>query len=470
MDVGLKKKWDAGRFVQQHGILLSIVTVSFGIRILGLPGRDLWYDECLDILQAEKGLAQILRDVSSPLHYIIIHLVMTAIGREPLILMYPSVLSGVATVYVVYRMGLRVWGRDLGLVTAALFAVSPMHINYHNRYFTTHTISLLSKHEFPVLIDILASRKEGIKWHGKLILYCIFSVLSIFSHPTAFLATAIGAIYLGVTLSKTSGLFKATTQNASLLILLLALLISSLLLVGGGYNLQLAKGVRFEVDPSIHVGYSLSKQLGSEVVKLNARFVKGVFAWLGQGGGYRLALYGLFGIAGVAYGIARGQRRIVLLLVAILVFPFVFLFIVNINHWFEEKYFSFMLPPYVLLIAWGVLGRIGAREGGSWLRDRMHGGSGEGNHWPEQKCVGPMRSELWHTCGHFDDNCIPRLGADISRKVYGFPVTQEQEYRWRDVAEYLRRHLEMVIVYLFREVRAYSLMYGLRNAEGQDMV
>ena len=56
--------------------------------------------------------------------------------------------------------------------------------------------------------------------------------------------------------------------------------------------------------------------------------------------GYRLALYGIFGIAGVAYGIARGQRRIVLLLVAILVFPFVFLFIVNINHWFEEKYFS----------------------------------------------------------------------------------------------------------------------------------
>ena len=88
----------------------------------------------------------------------------------------------------------------------------------------------------------------------------------------------------------------------------------------------------------------------------------------------------------------------------------------------------------------------------------------KGNHWPEQKCVGPMRSELWHTCGHFDDNCIPRLGADISRKVYGFPVTQEPEYRWRDVAEYLRRHLEMVIVYLFREVRAYSLMYGLRNA------
>jgi len=51
-----------------------------------------------------------------------------ALGVGPLALRLPSALAGVATIYALYRLGAELFSRRLGLLAAALLAVSPWHI------------------------------------------------------------------------------------------------------------------------------------------------------------------------------------------------------------------------------------------------------------------------------------------------------------------------------------------------------
>ena len=143
--------------LRQHRWLLLILLLAFGLRLVNLNGRSLWYDEALAILFAEKSLTAMLRgtititngiaaNVHPLLYFWLLHGWMQLVGQAPTAVRLLSVLFGTATVFVDYLLAeeIRDWGLEIGqnlqspisnpqslpLFTALLIALSPFHIYY----------------------------------------------------------------------------------------------------------------------------------------------------------------------------------------------------------------------------------------------------------------------------------------------------------------------------------------------------
>ncbi|MEZ4514708.1 MAG: glycosyltransferase family 39 protein [Chloroflexota bacterium] len=137
--------------------LLLILLLAFGLRLVNLNGRFLWYDEALAILFAEKSLAAMLNgtitltngvaaNVHPLLYFWLLHGWMQLVGSSPAAVRLLSVLLGTATVFVGYLLGQEIgdWRlqtlsnlqspisnlQSLPLLAALLIALSPFHIYY----------------------------------------------------------------------------------------------------------------------------------------------------------------------------------------------------------------------------------------------------------------------------------------------------------------------------------------------------
>lgn len=125
-------------------MLLGILLAAFLVRVAQLDARALWYDEAFAVLYAEKSFAEMwygtvtqvqgaAADVHPLFYYSLLHGWMSAVGESVLAVRFLSVLYGVATVAVVYRLA-REWmpGRSekVALLAAGILALAPFHIAY----------------------------------------------------------------------------------------------------------------------------------------------------------------------------------------------------------------------------------------------------------------------------------------------------------------------------------------------------
>lgn len=122
-------------------ILVLILLLAFGLRLINLGGRTLWYDEAFAVLFAEKGwdamvdgtLTQVdggAADVHPLLYYASLDTWMEVFGQSPAAVRLYSVLIGVLTVGAAYLLA-RDWFDERTARTAALIvAVAPFHMQY----------------------------------------------------------------------------------------------------------------------------------------------------------------------------------------------------------------------------------------------------------------------------------------------------------------------------------------------------
>lgn len=124
------------------GILLAaILLLAFGLRLINLGGRTLWYDEAFAVLFAEKGWDAMLdgtltpveggaADVHPLLYYMTLNFWMDLFGQSPFAVRLYSVLIGVATVAIVFLLARDWFGERTGLAAALITAVAPFHVQY----------------------------------------------------------------------------------------------------------------------------------------------------------------------------------------------------------------------------------------------------------------------------------------------------------------------------------------------------
>ncbi len=123
-------------------VLLSLILLlAFGLRLVNLGGRSLWYDESFAVLFAEKGLDSMLYGTLTPvaggaadihplLYYTTLNMWMNLFGQEPFTVRLWSVLLGVATVTLLYLVGRDLFGENTGLAAALITAIAPFHVQY----------------------------------------------------------------------------------------------------------------------------------------------------------------------------------------------------------------------------------------------------------------------------------------------------------------------------------------------------
>jgi uncharacterized membrane protein len=115
---------------------VAFITFAGGcIRVLLLAVKGLTLDETVSIWLAGFPLHDIFHWAASvnqqpPLYYYLLHCWIALRSSFPYSVRFLSVLFGVAAIPVIYLIGKRLAGPVVGLVTAVLLAVSPLHIFY----------------------------------------------------------------------------------------------------------------------------------------------------------------------------------------------------------------------------------------------------------------------------------------------------------------------------------------------------
>ena len=120
---------------------LAIFLLAFGLRLIALNTRPLWYDEAFAVLFAEKGFRAMLTGTLTPVsgaaadvhpvaYYTLLNGWMQVFGQSPFAVRILSVFAGLITVAVIYAVGHRLFGKRAGAVGMLVAASSPLQVYY----------------------------------------------------------------------------------------------------------------------------------------------------------------------------------------------------------------------------------------------------------------------------------------------------------------------------------------------------
>ena len=132
--------------------ILTVVFVGLLLRLFRLDHQSFWYDEIYTMLAA-KGQ---IHDVNLPPYYYWLVDKLTALGQHEFWARLPSALAGTASVGLLYIVCRRWFDRNLSLLAAFLFAISPLHLWYSQEarpYSMLVMFTLLSMLAFQRSID-----------------------------------------------------------------------------------------------------------------------------------------------------------------------------------------------------------------------------------------------------------------------------------------------------------------------------
>jgi len=401
-----RESWSHRRI--ETGILVCVVLLGAFLRLCWLGRKSLWLDE---IFTAGRSLADnVLKTGQDPLHIAATQLGMALWGSgSDFVVRLPSAMAGILCVPAMFYLGRSYFSRGEALIGACLLAISPLHVRHsqearHYAFFTLFSIiSLIS-------LDIMLKGKSRRAWVG----FALATTLNLLTHKfSLFLLLAEILTALTFMLPRERG-SRADRELAWQMILALGLIallyMPSILLVWT----RLHERGFLARSESIVKGMSLSGE-----------FFMGLFAALGAGKGSALWLYaGLFAV-GTASSSARRGAMVRLFLLA-LVLPLATLFVWRPSHFFSFRYVIFLVPPYLLMIARGVMavGKLAPR-GLALLGAGRLARSGAWRRWTTISVAGCLLALLVAAA-------VPTLAAQYSA----------ESEDWRGVTAYLQRQLQ----------------------------
>ncbi|MCX6724644.1 MAG: glycosyltransferase family 39 protein, partial [Candidatus Shapirobacteria bacterium] len=138
-----------------------ILVLIFGLvlRLINL-NQSLWLDETVQALTSKGSFLNVFNELQGDFHPPLYHLLMWGwvhiFGNGEIVMRIPSVLFGVATIWVVYQIGKLIKPKSsLPLLAALLMAIAPFHVYYSQEartYAFTAFTTVLSFYYFLRLI------------------------------------------------------------------------------------------------------------------------------------------------------------------------------------------------------------------------------------------------------------------------------------------------------------------------------
>jgi mannosyltransferase len=185
---------------QQPLLLVIVLLLAAILRIHGLGRESFWFDEALAVHIANQPWVDVCKliidlEQTPPLHFFILKIVMLLAGSSEIAMRAPSVVAGVISVWLLYRLVAFCAGPWEGIVASLLLAVSRFHIGYSQEartYALTLALALWSSDEYVRLID---SPRESSRTRWREIRYCIATILLLYSHLYAVFVPAAQIIH-----------------------------------------------------------------------------------------------------------------------------------------------------------------------------------------------------------------------------------------------------------------------------------
>ena len=175
-------------------LLLLLLLVGFALRVYQLSHESIWFDEGASIYFAKKSVPEIffLKESNPPLYYIVLHWWINVFGDSEFSVRFPSVIFALLSLVMMYAVGKRLFGKDIGLIGALMLGVSRFHIYLSQEaraYSLSGLLTLVSMYFFLGLL------KERRRMH--LAGYIFSSCLLMYSHIYGFFIIAAQNICYG---------------------------------------------------------------------------------------------------------------------------------------------------------------------------------------------------------------------------------------------------------------------------------
>jgi uncharacterized membrane protein len=337
-------------FAWQRLLLVLLVALAAAVRCATLSFQSLWLDEVHTVVEASRPWGTLLLGLVTPqqgypLYILAMRLWIAICGTSEVALRLPSALAGVAAVPLLYLLGRKVWGWQVGLLAAAFLALSPLAIWYSQE---------AKAYAFFILVTVVAWLLlwEAVQRHDRRIWWALagVTILALSIHRL-YILSVIGQLVYIVYIARQGHL----TRRYRLL--LLGLLAAVLLITLAGLWFVLGgegAGSQFGTQRDW-------KDLASTFTQFSLRIVPGPpdppigpdrRPWL-----LPFAAAALAGLAALFTDIvARGaRRRHAVFLLCFLAVPLgAFYLLYLIRPFYYERYLLGTLPAYLLLLAVGV--------------------------------------------------------------------------------------------------------------------
>jgi mannosyltransferase len=181
MGPGMLGSGDRTGFAAQTGLWLALVVlVGTLLRFAGLGTESIWLDEATSLMIARMDLTSVVAwaaaDIHPPLYYLTLHFWLVC-GDSEFAIRALSAVLGVLTIVILYALARELFDPEVGLLSALLLALSPMHIWYSQEarmYAMVAAWSLLASYFL-----VLALRRQRARyWLG----YVVASALALYTH------------------------------------------------------------------------------------------------------------------------------------------------------------------------------------------------------------------------------------------------------------------------------------------------
>jgi 4-amino-4-deoxy-L-arabinose transferase-like glycosyltransferase len=314
------------------------------LRFVALGHKQLWLDEVIQAIHTspQLSLRQVLTGVTydrgaAPLDYLIQHYLVRLIGPSTYNLRLQAAFFGTFTVIVLYVLVQRLLGRNIALISAALYAVYPLHHHYSQEARPYALFTLLTASSYLCFWNLLKSGRRR-DW----IAYAVVTTLMLYSHYYGAFVMFSQAAFSFALLS--GGLRQTVAEIRSVDFQFLAALTGVSALAAALFAPWpiLASRTIFGYQPEpVHFGY-----------KLALSFVQ----QLGDGS-FPLALILIaLAVLGANKLAAENQTRRLWFLLCwfALPIPFMFLLLWIKDYFFAIRQFLFLTPALIILAAVGV--------------------------------------------------------------------------------------------------------------------
>ncbi len=145
-------------------MLFLIIITAFILRVISL-NQSLWLDEAINILATQKySLLGIITeyakgDFHPPGYFIVIWIWAKLFGTNEIVVRIPSVIFGLLTVYIIYLIGQKLHSKRLGLISALLLAINPLHVYYSQEARMYSLATLVVSINILLLLKIIKGEK-----------------------------------------------------------------------------------------------------------------------------------------------------------------------------------------------------------------------------------------------------------------------------------------------------------------------
>lgn len=326
-------------------VLVVLLLLAFGLRVYRLDSQEIWGDEAYSITIASYSLRQALSanvDTHPPLYPALLWGSIRLIGKSPFAVRFPSVVSGLLVVPVVYRLG-EVASRRAGLWAAGLAAVSSFLV-YYSQEARMYMLSALGVAGSMLTFWLLERRQRtGVSISGKLWgLYFFSSLVAVYSHYYAFAVLLAQGLFLLGGVLKGGRLSHLGSWIAVWMVMALCFLpwaTEHRRFLEGKASARFAEwsAAKFgEISGRMLLAYGVGTTLPA-----------GIRSW-----GWGVVVIALIGLGRL---ISKGSRRAVIYALGLLLCGFFFAWAVNpVMPFFQERYLLAYAPPFLLLVAVGL--------------------------------------------------------------------------------------------------------------------